>query len=57
MGTAARLHADQAGRQFRKERPNVVPSQLLASHDLSSPIDPVNLEHALCHINADRRNL
>jgi hypothetical protein len=57
MRTSARLHADQTGRQVGKKHGHLVPPQLLANHDMPSSIDTVNLEHALCQINADRRNL
>jgi len=57
MRTAARLHADQTGRQVGEKDGDLVSPQLLANHDIPSLINPVNLEHVLCQIKANRRNL
>jgi len=57
MGAAARFHADQARRQVRKKWGHLIPLELLAEDDLALRIHTVNLEHALCQINANCRNL
>ena len=57
MRRAARLDADQAGRQLGEERQHLRSSQRLANNDLASRIDAVNLKNALGQIEADRGNL
>jgi hypothetical protein len=53
MRTAARLHANQARIQFRKERQKLRSSQRLIEHDFFARGDPVDLENVLGQINAD----
>jgi len=57
MGTGASLHADQAWRQVREERRHLITPKLLAQHRSAALIDRVYLEHALCQIDANSRNL
>jgi hypothetical protein len=57
MGRGAGLHADQARRQRFEELQNLAASEPFPDHDLFGRVDPVNLEHVLGDIQADRRNL
>ena len=57
MRAAARFHADQARRQVGEERHYLGALQLLLQHRLASLIDPMHLDHVLCQIDPNRRNL
>jgi hypothetical protein len=47
MGTAARLHANQAGLQLGKERQKLCPPQGLVEHHVFIGGDPVDLKNVL----------
>ncbi|MDT4864284.1 hypothetical protein FQZ97_990400 [compost metagenome] len=57
VGATTCLHADEARRKVHEERGHLVAPQLLAPRDLAMLIHCVNLEHVLCQINANSRNL
>src|SRR5262250_3928712 len=57
MRTAAGFHPNQARRQLREERRHLVAFELLLQHRPATLIDPMHLEHILCKVNANRRNL
>src|SRR5499426_1583038 len=57
MRTTAGFHPDQARRQLREERRHLAAFELLLQHRPATLIDPMHLEHILCKVNANRRNL
>jgi len=57
MRRGTRFHADQARRQRFEELQHLAPSEPFPDDDLFGRVDPVNLEHVLGDIQADRRNL
>src|SRR5215471_13457370 len=57
MRTAAGFHTNQARRQLREERCHLVAFELLLQHSPATLIDAMHLEHILCKVNANRRNL
>src|SRR5262245_25890114 len=57
MRTAAGFHPNQARRQLREERRHLVAFELLLQHRPATLINPMHLEHILCKVNANRRNL
>ena len=57
VGTAACFHADQARRKIDKERGHLVTFELLLQDGLAAFVDHVDLEHVLCQVDANRRNL
>jgi hypothetical protein len=57
MRRAARLHANQARRQFGKEWQHLRTSKRLADNDPTGRINAVNLKNALGQIEADCGNL
>ena len=57
MGRGAGLHADQARWQRFEELQHLAPSEPFPDDDLFGRVDPVDLEHILGDIQADRRNL
>jgi len=54
---AARLHADQAGRPVSEERRHLLALERLPEHGLASFIHAMCLEHVLCQIDTNCRNL
>src|SRR3546814_20433074 len=56
MCRSARLNANQAWRQLRKERQHLLAVQLLHQHRGAVLIDAVRLENALRQIQSYRRN-
>ena len=57
VGTAAGFHADQASWQVHEERGHLVAPYLLLDDWLAKLVDPVQLKHVLCQIDANCRNL
>jgi hypothetical protein len=57
MRRGTRFHADQAPRQRFEELQHLAPSEPFPDDDLFGRVDPVDLEHVLGDIQADRRNL
>jgi hypothetical protein len=57
MRGAARLHADQAGRQPGKEWHHLRSPKRPADNDLTGRINTVNLKNTLGQVEADRGNL
>jgi hypothetical protein len=57
MGRGAGLHADEAGREFRKEIDHLATPQLLSDDHSPGRVDAVNLKHPLGEIQTDRANL
>jgi hypothetical protein len=56
MRRRAGLETDQAGRQFLKERQNVMALQLAADDHLPLSVDAVNLKNGLRDVESDRRD-
>jgi hypothetical protein len=57
MGGGTRFHADEARRQRLEELQHLAAPELLPNDDLLGRVDPVNLEHVLGDIQADRGDL
>jgi hypothetical protein len=57
MRAAAGFHADQAGRQVGEERRHLLALQRLLEHGFASFIHAMYLEHVLCQIDTNCRNL
>ena len=51
------FHADQAQRKIDKERGHLVTFELLLQDGLAAFVDRMDLEHVLCQVDANRRNL
>src|SRR5688500_19659788 len=56
MRSSAGFHADEAGRQLRKEPQHLCAPQLPANQNLARRIHPVHLEDALRQVHTDRAN-
>jgi hypothetical protein len=57
MGGGARLHANQAGRQAAEEADELTSAELTADQNLSIPVNTVDLEHMLCEIETNSRDM
>ena len=57
MGAAAGFHPDRHGANASEELQHLAPSEPFPDDDLFGRVDPVDLEHVLGDIQADRRNL
>ena len=55
--SGAGVHADKTGRQSGEERPHLPAAQLPPQYRAPLTISTVNLEHRLCRIKPDRRNI
>src|SRR3954469_14493556 len=53
VSAATRLHGYRAGRQRCQERQKLAPAQLLAKHNSSRPVSPVQLKDVLGEIQSD----
>lgn len=57
VGAGACLDADEARRQVDEERGHLVTAKLLPQHSLAVLVDSMHLEHVLCQVDANSRNL